>query len=156
MANATATHKNGVCTITLPSETSSVIVVPNTSGKAQWENFCTWTNTTDSTNPQALGEWSAHQKNLNIVSNPLELISASSKHGTLSQFSNPASTGITTMTLALTHKKNPTSTSPASADQLNVVTADATPDVTVFTINAEDGGDTNYLDFYLTVTVIDI
>ncbi len=153
MANATATHSKGVCNITLPSSTSSVIIVPNTSGNAVWENFCTWTNTTDSNNPQTLGKWSAQMKKLSIVSNPLNLISTSTKHGTLTTSTNPTSTSMTSMSLKLTHKNN--STAPIATDNLNVTVTDATDNVTVITVYAEDGGDTNYLDFYLTITVID-
>ena len=153
MANATATHANGVCTITLPSNTSDMVLVPGTSGIAAWKNYCTWTNTTNFTSPQALGEWYAQGKNVTIVTNPLSLINTTTNHGTITTATSPTSTSMTSMSLKFTHTANPKSPNPA--DDLHVNVTNATDDVTVISIYAEDGGGTNYLDFYMTITIID-
>jgi hypothetical protein len=150
MTNATATHSGGVCTITLPSNTTDIVLIPTTSGIAAWKNYCVWTNTTNSTSPQALGEWSAQGTNMTVLSDPLSLINTTTNHGTITTGTTPASSDMTTMTLDFTHTANPKS--PKPADDLHVAVT-AAENMTVITIMAEDGGGTNYLDFYMTITI---
>ncbi|MGH1386130.1 hypothetical protein [Kordia sp.] len=159
MANATASSKDGVCTITLPSNVSNIVLQPKTSGTTQWTNYCVWTGKWSLSEPTAtphhhpLGEWYAHQTTLDIVSNHFKLINSTTKHGTITTGTNPSTANMTSMELAFTHQKDPSKT--ILTDKLNIDTDNVNDDLTVITIMAEDGGDQNYLDFQMIITITD-
>ena len=151
MANATATNSNGTCNITLPSDVHSMVLIPKTSGNARYINYCSWSDDSNAHSSQALGEWSANFSNISIVSNPDNLIDATTKHGTISQNTDPVITGMTKTSLTFTHRKN--EGAPVEGDLLKVNVYDVTEDITVILILAEDQNDHNYLDFQMTVVV---
>lgn len=123
------------------------MIAPNTSGGAQWTNYCKWTV---GTNKVLLGEWSAHQTSMTIISNPFNRIDANTKHAIMNTTTSPAiAPGI--MELVLTHKK--ISTSPIEPDALKLSVYPLHPKLTLMSILAEDGGDQNYLDFQLTIVI---
>jgi len=103
MANATASSKDGVCTITLPPNVSNIILQPKTSGTAAWVNYCSWNGKWSLSKPTAtpphhpLEEWSAHQTNLEILSNHFNLINSTTKHGTITTGTNPSTANMTSM-----------------------------------------------------------
>lgn len=147
MANATAVIHGNTCTITIPPNPSSIVMIPKTSGAAQWVNYCQWTS-----GLPLLGSWSAHQTSLDIISNPHNLINTTTKHGTMTKTTNPA-IAAGTMKLGFTHRVTPTS--PLTNDALKLTIEKQSNDITVMTVLAEDGNDHNYLDFQMFITVID-
>lgn len=153
MANATETHANGVCNITLPANTTKIAIHPKTSGNAQYINYCEWRN---SSNPMAtfeLGKWSAHQQDITVLSNPFNFIHANSDDAIVNTSSTPPIGNIGKMSLGFTHQNN--ANSPIVESLLNVSVTNATDDITIITILAEDTGDQNYLDFQMVVIVYD-
>lgn len=145
MTNATGTVNGNKCTITIPANPTSVVVIPNTSGAALYTNYCKWSMGTTQ-----LGEWSAQQTTMSIVSNPHNLINTTTKHGTITTTTNPV-IAAGAMEVVLTHKK--TNTSPVENDALKLTVIPITPKITVLNVLAEDGYDQNYLDFQLTIIV---
>jgi hypothetical protein len=154
MANATATQVNGVCTITTPASLSSMILIPSTSGNAQWTNFCSWSDESQPTS-ELLGEWSAQLSTISIIPS-LDypgLISPTTYHGTISANTDPVAKGTTKTSLEFTHQVN--SSSPIVPNDLSVTVMNVTSNLTVITILSEDTGDKNYLDFNMTLIITD-
>lgn len=151
MGNATTTVSGGVCTIQTPATLGSMVFIPNTSGNAQWINYCSWSETAPDS--VSLGSWSAQMANITIVTNPDSLINTSTYHGTLTTSTTPSVTGITGVSLTFTHQEN--SSGPILPDDLQVIVINVTDNVTYITIMAEDRGDQNYLDFNMAVLITD-
>ncbi len=153
MANATVSHSNGVCTITMPANAQSIVLIPKVSGNAEYLNYCSWSNVSDPGSPVALGEWSGHLQDLSIVSNPYNLINTVTKIGSMTSDTEPSVTGLSETNLTFTHRVN--ENSPILGDDLKVTVTNVTDDITVISILAEDLGDHNFLDFQMTVIIHD-
>lgn len=152
MANATVTQSNGVCYIQTPPTLHSMHLIPKASGNAAWVNQCNWTDES-SGQPVILGAWSAQMKTLKITSNPFDLINNKTFHGIISTQTDPTVTGLTKTALQFTHQVN--SSSPVVPDDLKITVTNITDDITFIMILAEDGGDKNYLDFNMSIIVVD-